>query len=120
MSEPPNLSRYGLAPVPVGHVPQTVPLSPIGASAGFPSPAGDDLEDEIDPLSWMLRHPGATFWWRVEGDCLVDIGVIDGVAWEVSAGLYAKVRIGSLASIQQTCERYLDTSESVDGVSGRP
>ena len=48
------------------------------ASAGFPSPAGDDLEDEIDPISWVVRHPSSTFWWRVEGDCLWDVGIRDG------------------------------------------
>jgi DNA polymerase V len=47
-------------------------------SAGFPSPAGDDLEDEIDPISWVVRHPSSTFWWRVEGDCLWDAGIRDG------------------------------------------
>lgn len=47
-------------------------------SAGFPSPAGDDLEDEIDPIAWIVRHPASTFWWRVEGDCLYDVGIRDG------------------------------------------
>lgn len=47
-------------------------------SAGFPSPAGDDLEDEIDPIAWVVRHPTSTFWWRVEGDCLWDAGIQDG------------------------------------------
>jgi DNA polymerase V len=47
-------------------------------SAGFPSPAGDDLEDEIDPIAWVVRHPTSTFWWRVEGDCLWDAGIRDG------------------------------------------
>ena len=50
--------------------------SPV--SAGFPSPAGDDLEDEIDPIAWVVRHPSSTFWWRVEGDCLWDAGIRDG------------------------------------------
>ena len=31
-------------------------------SAGFPSPAADELEDEIDPISWVVRHPSSTFW----------------------------------------------------------
>lgn len=57
---------------------QTVPLLLTRASAGFPSPAGDDLEDEIDPISWVVRHPASTFWWRVEGDCLWDVGIRDG------------------------------------------
>lgn len=47
-------------------------------SAGFPSPAGDDMEDEIDPIAWVVRHPASTFWWRVEGDCLYDAGIRDG------------------------------------------
>lgn len=47
-------------------------------SAGFPSPAADDLEDEIDPIAWVVRHPTSTFWWRVEGDCLWDAGIRDG------------------------------------------
>ncbi|ART99397.1 LexA family protein [Yoonia vestfoldensis] len=57
---------------------QTVPLLLTRASAGFPSPAGDDLEGEIDPISWVVRHPASTFWWRVEGDCLWDVGIRDG------------------------------------------
>ncbi|WP_445809584.1 LexA family protein [Yoonia sp.] len=55
-----------------------IPIALPRASAGFPSPAGDDLEDEIDPIAWVVRHPTSTFWWRVEGDCLWDVGIRDG------------------------------------------
>lgn len=55
-----------------------VPISLVSVSAGFPSPAGDDLEDEINPIDWIVRHPNSTFWWRVEGDCLADAGIFDG------------------------------------------
>lgn len=47
-------------------------------SAGFPSPAADDLEDEVDPIAWVVRRPTSTFWWRVEGNCLWDVGIRDG------------------------------------------
>ena len=47
-------------------------------SAGFPSPSADDLEGEIDPIAWVVRHPASTFWWRVEGNCLWDVGIRDG------------------------------------------
>jgi DNA polymerase V len=57
---------------------KVVPLPLLRVSAGFPSPAGDDLEDEIDPIAWVVRHPSSTFWWRVEGDCLWDVGIRDG------------------------------------------
>ena len=55
-----------------------IPIALPRVSAGFPSPAGDDLEDEIDPIAWVVRHPASTFWWRVEGDCLWDVGIRDG------------------------------------------
>ena len=61
------------------HMPsQSVRIVSTPVSAGFPSPAGDDLEDEIDPMAWVVRHPSSTFWWRVEGDCLWDAGMRDG------------------------------------------
>ena len=53
-------------------------VSAIPVSAGFPSPATDHLEDEIDPIAWAVPRPGSTFWWRVEGDCLIDRGIHDG------------------------------------------
>ena len=56
----------------------TIIVGALGVSAGFPSPAGDDLEDEIDPIGWVVRRPGSTFWDRAEGDCLADIGIMDG------------------------------------------
>lgn len=56
----------------------TIKVGALGVSAGFPSPAGDDLEDEIDPISWVVRRPGSTFWYRAEGDCLADVGIMDG------------------------------------------
>lgn len=55
-----------------------MPLAGNLVPAGFPSPAADDLEDEIDPIAWIVRHPSATFWWRVSGDSLVDEGIHDG------------------------------------------
>ena len=61
------------------HMPsQSVRIVSTPVSAGFPSPAGDDLEDEIDPMAWVVRHPSSTFWWRVEGDCLWGAGIRDG------------------------------------------
>ena len=56
----------------------TLKVGALGVSAGFPSPAGDDLEDEIDPIAWVVRRPGSTFWYRAEGDCLADVGILDG------------------------------------------
>ena len=69
-----------LVPISLNIDPLAPPLKvgALGVSAGFPSPAGDDLEDEIDPIGWVVRRPGSTFWYRAEGDCLSDIGIMDG------------------------------------------
>lgn len=53
-------------------------MSPYAVPAGFPSPAGDDMEDVVDPMSWVVRNPPATFWWRVTGHSLEDEGIFDG------------------------------------------
>lgn len=53
-------------------------LVSIPVSAGLPSPAADNLEDEIDPNAHIVRHPSSTFWWRVEGDSLIDVGILYG------------------------------------------
>lgn len=68
-----------LVPIPSpSDAPRLVPFTAVLASAGFPSPAADEIEDEIDPIAWVVRHPASTFWWRVEGDCLLDAGILDG------------------------------------------
>ena len=63
-------------PIVYGGLPLRLVATPV--SAGFPSPAADDLEDEIDPIAWVVRRPSSTFWWKVEGDCLWDVGIRDG------------------------------------------
>ncbi len=48
------------------------------AQAGFPSPAADYVEDRIDLNEWLIRNPPATFFVRVQGDSLIDRGLLDG------------------------------------------
>ncbi|MCH6206647.1 peptidase S24 [Brucella ciceri] len=67
-----------LTPISLTYVQQLLPMASICVPAGFPSPAADHEEDEVDPIAWIVRHPSATFWWRVSGDSLVDEGIFDG------------------------------------------
>ena len=55
----------------------TVPLYLCLVPAGFPSPAGDHIESNIDLNEWLIRNEPATFIVRVEGDsmeCLIHHG----------------------------------------------
>lgn len=50
----------------------------LSVPAGFPSPAADHVEDEIDLQAYIVRHELATRWMRVGGDSLVDLGIHPG------------------------------------------
>lgn len=46
--------------------------------AGFPSPADDYIESRISLDEHLVRHREATFFLRVEGDSMRDLGILDG------------------------------------------
>ncbi len=47
-------------------------------SAGFPSPADDFLDSPIDLNKELIKHPSATYFGRVNGDSMVDMGISHG------------------------------------------
>ncbi len=49
------------------------PLSKV--SVGFPSPADDWLEGELNLLSLLIKHPAATFYVRFSGDSMIGAGI---------------------------------------------
>jgi len=63
----PDLStRYAL-PIFLGRLP-----------AGFPSPADDYLEGNLDLNRHLIKHPAATFFVRVTGDSMIGAGIHSG------------------------------------------
>lgn len=55
-----------------------IPLASFGISAGFPSPAGDFIDEGIDLNKVLIKHPSATILGRVKGQSMQDIGIDDG------------------------------------------
>jgi DNA polymerase V len=55
-----------------------IPLAEQSVKAGFPSPAQDYMEGEIDLNDILVRHREATFYVRVSGDSMQDAGILDG------------------------------------------
>ena len=51
-------------------------ISPI--SAGFPSPAEDDIDSHLDLHKHCVHNPAATFFLRACGDSMVGVGIHDG------------------------------------------
>ena len=46
--------------------------------AGFPSPAEEYFSETLDFNRDMIRHPESTFYGRVKGDSMVDVGIEEG------------------------------------------
>ena len=57
--------------------PQAFPLYSSKVSAGFPSPADDNLEKSLDLNSYLVKRPAATFFVRVNGDSMINAGIND-------------------------------------------
>ncbi len=55
-----------------------IPLYASHISAGFPSPADDYIEAELDLNRYMIRNPPDTFMVRVTNDALACAGILDG------------------------------------------
>ena len=55
-----------------------LPYMEGGVKAGFPSPAEDFLELSIDLNAELIRNPPSTFFCRVKGDSMQDMGINDG------------------------------------------
>ncbi len=54
------------------------PLFSEMVQAGFPSPAQDHIEKQLDLNEHLVRHPVATFYVRVQGDSMIDAGIKSG------------------------------------------
>ena len=46
--------------------------------AGFPSPATDYIEDDVDLNTHLIKNAPATFIIRVQGKSMVNVGIYDG------------------------------------------
>lgn len=55
-----------------------MPLMATPIAAGFPSPADDYVDEELNIHDWLVQHPAATFFMRVSGNALATHHIMDG------------------------------------------
>ena len=55
-----------------------IPFYSAGVSAGSPSSADDPLEQSLDLNEYLIKHPIATFFVRVEGTSMIGAGIHSG------------------------------------------
>lgn len=63
---------------PAPRKPFSRPLFTSVVRAGFPSPADDHLERDLDLHELLITHPAATYYVRLSGDSMKDAGLYDG------------------------------------------
>ena len=56
----------------------TIPFYLHKAGAGFPSPATDYIEEDVDLNTHLIKNVPATFVIRVQGKSMTDVGIYDG------------------------------------------
>ena len=56
----------------------TIPFYLHKVGAGFPSPATDYIEDDLDLNTHLINNAPATFIIRVQGRSMRDVGIYDG------------------------------------------
>lgn len=52
-----------------------LPLYQFAVSAGYPSPAEDDVEERLDLNELLIKRPAATFFLRVSGSSMIKAGI---------------------------------------------
>jgi len=67
-----------------------IPVILQKVSAGFPSPATDYVQDEIDLNSELIKNPPATFLIRVQGNSMTEHKIINGDLLVVDRSLNLK------------------------------
>ena len=98
------------------------PLFSCGVSAGFPSPADDYIDRNLDLNELMIANPAATFFVRVAGDSMIgaginhdDILVVDRSLSPVSGKVVIAILNGEL-----TVKRLMKTENSCRLVAENP
>lgn len=57
---------------------QKLPLFLSAVQAGWPSPADDYIDEEINLHELAVRNPAATFFLRAAGESMLGVGIHDG------------------------------------------
>ena len=68
----------------------TIPFYLHKAGAGFPSPATDYIEEDVDLNAHLIKNVPATFVIRVQGKSMTDVGIYDGDLLVVDRSLNPK------------------------------
>ena len=80
-----------------------LPICGVSVRAGFPSPADDFVVERLDIMKLLVKHPQATYFWRVRGDSMRDAGIEDGSIIAVDRAIKPKHNSIVVAIVDGEC-----------------
>jgi DNA polymerase V len=89
-----------------------LPLFGSHVPAGFPSPADDHLESELDLNEYLIDHPAETFFVRAKGDSMQQAGIFDKDLLIVDRSLTPKdndiviAAVGGELTVKRLCVKH--------------
>ena len=93
----------------------SLPIFSSTVQAGFPSPADDYIEGNLDLNAWIVKHPAATFFVRVQGESMTgahiqtdDILVVDRSLEPINGNIIVAVVDGEF-----TVKRYVVEGKNI-------
>lgn len=98
-----------LIPIALPTDPINLPLFLSMVSAGFPSPADDYIDGELDLMKLLVQDQNTTFYCRVTGDSMEDAGIFDGdilIVERAAEAAHGDVVVAAVGG-ELTC-KYLD------------
>lgn len=100
----------------------SLPLYGTKVRAGFPSPADDYVEDNLDLNELMIKNGPATFFLTVEGNSMIGAGIFEGDIIVVDRSLDARHRDIVLAVVdgRHTVKRLYDMNGKIRLQSENP
>ena len=69
--------------------------------AGFPSPATDYIEDDVDLNTHLIKNAPATFIIRVQGKSMTNVGIYDGDLLIVDRSINPKISSTVIANVNE-------------------
>ena len=72
--------------------------------AGFPSPATDYIEDDVDLNTHLIKNAPATFIIRVQGKSMTNVGIYDGDLLIVDRSINPKNSSTVIANVNEELE----------------
>ena len=82
--------------------------------AGFPSPADNYIEQELDIREYLIKNPEATFLVRATGESMIDVGILPGDILVVDRSLDISNNSIVIASVNGdlTVKKFIKKNES--------